>query len=476
MFDLLNDFLWSYVIVIVLVGLGLYFTIASRFVQFRYFGRMFGILKEAGVRKKGQLSSFQALMLSVAGRVGGGNIAGVAVAITLGGPGAIFWMWLIALVGMATSYFECTIAQVFKQRSAEGIYQGGPAFYIERGLGMKWLGLLVSFLLLITFGFGFNAVQSYTIASSLADTFAIGHGVTGVVLALVFALIIFGGILRIGKAADILVPVMAVSYILVSLYVFVLRFEEIPAALALIVRSAFGLEAALGGGIGAAITVGVKRGLFSNEAGLGSAPNVAAAADVPHPAAQGVVQAFSVFIDTIVICTCTSLVILLSGVYQPGMEAAGGVILTQTALSAVVGEWGRAFVSFALLLFVFTSIIYNYFLGQNALQYYTQSKAAVLIYRLLVVLMVWWGSVQDLSTVFGFADLTMGLLAVANLVALALLFKVVLRVMHDYDRQIRAGVTIPVFDASQFTDLNLDPSVWSTSTKPIVSPPRPVER
>ncbi|WP_276487965.1 alanine/glycine:cation symporter family protein [Ectopseudomonas mendocina] len=459
MLDLLNDLIWSKLLIVMLIGLGLYFTIASRFVQFRYFSSMFRIFSEAFQRQPGQLSSFQALMLSVAGRVGAGNIAGVSVAIMLGGPGAIFWMWVVALVGMATSYFECSLAQLYKRRESDGTYRGGPAFYIQHGLGQRWLGIVVSILLLVTFGFGFNAVQSFTVASSLHDTFGVPTLVSGIALTVVIALIIFGGIKRIAQFADVLVPLMAFSYLAMAVVVIGMNITEVPATFAMIVKSAFGLEPAFAGGIGAAIIMGVKRGLFSNEAGLGSAPNVAAVAEVKHPVAQGIVQSLSVFIDTLILCSCTALIILLSGVYQPGMEQAG-VVLTQSAVAAVVGEWGRVFVSLALLLFVFTTLIYNYYLGENALGFFTEKRSPVMFYRVLVVGLVLWGSVQDLGTVFAFADVTMGLLAICNLVALALLFKVGRRLMRDYDAQIKAGVESPVFDPKQFADLDLDPKAW----------------
>jgi AGCS family alanine or glycine:cation symporter len=459
MLDILNDLIWSKLLIVMLIGLGLYFTIASRFVQFRYFGSMFRIFSEAFKHRPGQLSSFQALMLSVAGRVGAGNIAGVSVAIMLGGPGAVFWMWMVALVGMATSYFECSLAQLYKRREADGSYRGGPAFYIQHGLGQRWLGIVVSILLLVTFGLGFNAVQSYTVASSMHDTFGLPTYVSGIVLMAVIGLIIFGGIKRIAKFAEVLVPVMAFSYIAMALVVIGLNIEAVPATLTLIVKSAFGLEPAFAGGIGAAIIMGVKRGLFSNEAGLGSAPNVAAVAEVKHPVAQGIVQSLSVFIDTMILCSCTALIILLSGVYQPGMEVSG-VILTQTAMASVVGEWGRIFISIALLLFVFTTLIYNYYLGENALGFFSEKRWLVQAYRVLVIGLVLWGSLQDLGTVFAFADVTMGLLAIANLIALALLFKVGLRLMRDYDNQIKAGVESPVFDPKAFADLDLDPAAW----------------
>lgn len=459
MLDLLNDLIWSKVLIVMLVGLGLYFSIRSRFVQFRYFTSMFQIFSQALVRKPGQLSSFQALMLSVAGRVGAGNIAGVAVAITLGGPGAVFWMWLVALVGMATSYFECSLAQLYKQNEGDGTYRGGPAFYILHGLGQRWMAIVFSILLLVTFGFGFNALQSFTVASSMHDTFGVPEWISGVVLVCIIGLIIFGGIKRIAKFADILVPVMAGSYIAIALFVIGSNISQVPDTLMLIVRSAFGLEPAFAGGIGAAIIMGVKRGLFSNEAGLGSAPNVAAVAEVPHPAAQGVVQSLSVFIDTLIICTCTAMIILLSGTYAPGSEV-GGVILTQSALAAIVGEWGRVFISVALALFVFTTLIYNYYLGENALGFFSKSRVLLQVYRVLVIVLVMWGSTQDLGTVFGFADVTMGLLAIVNLIAMALLFKTGLRLMDDYDAQIKAGVKTPVFDPAKFADLKLDKTSW----------------
>ncbi len=398
-------------------------------------------------------------MLSVAGRVGAGNIAGVAVAIMLGGPGAVFWMWLVALLGMATSYFECSLAQLYKRREADGTYRGGPAFYILHGLGQRWLAVIFSILLLVTFGFGFNAVQSYTVATSLHDTFGVPTWASGLALVAVIGLIIFGGIKRIASMADVLVPIMAFSYIGMALVVIGMNISEVPATLALIVKSAFGLEPAFAGGIGAAILMGVKRGLFSNEAGLGSAPNVAAVAEVKHPAAQGIVQSLSVFIDTLLICTSTALIILLSGVYQPGSEMAG-VVLTQTAMAAVVGEWGRIFVSMALLLFVFTTLVYNYYLGENALGFFSSKRALVQAYRVLVIALVLWGSMQDLSTVFGFADVTMGLLALVNLAAVFLLFKTGLRLMRDYDSQRKAGVKSPVLDPQAYADLDLDPAAW----------------
>ncbi|WP_409314355.1 alanine/glycine:cation symporter family protein [Pseudomonas putida] len=467
MLELFSDLLWGKILLVVLVAVGIGFTIASRFVQLRYFVRMFRILGSGQAFKRekhGHLSSFQALLLSVAGRVGAGNITGVAVAITLGGPGAIFWMWLVGLMGMATSFLECTLAQTYKQAEGNGTYRGGPAYYITRGLGRRWgwLAGFYSVMLLLTFGFAFTGVQSYATATSLADAFGVPVLFSGLALALIVGLIIFGGIKRIVRISEVLVPVMALGYLLAGLLVVGLNFDKLPGVLALIFNSAFGLEPAVGGGMGVAIMMGLKRGLFSNEAGLGSAPNVAAVAYVPHPASQGIVQSFSVFIDTLVICSCTAFMILLSGIYVPGADSGiAAAALTQAAMAAHVGEWGRSFVSLALLLFVFSSILYNYYLGENSLHFFSpDNRKLVYGYRVVVIGLVCWGATTDLSTVFSFADVTMGLLAIANLVALIMLFKRGLLILKDYDEQVRRGVDRPIFDARQHPKLDLDSAAW----------------
>ncbi|SDJ65214.1 alanine/glycine:cation symporter family protein [Pseudomonas indica] len=462
MLNLLNDLLWGKVLIVTLVVIGLLFTCSSRFVQLRHFAAMFGILRSAFQHQKGQISSFQALTLSVAGRVGAGNIAGVAVAITLGGPGAVFWMWMIGLLGMATSFFECTLAQAFKVRGSDGLYRGGPAFYIKAGLKSPRLAVVFSVLLLVTFGFGFSALQSYTIATSLNDTLGLPAYACAALIVGLLAAIIFGGLQRIARFAELLVPVMALGYLAMTLYVLGSHAERIPEALLMIFNSAFGLDQALGGGVGAAILHGIKRGLFSNEAGLGSAPNVAAVAEVPHPVNQGIVQAFSVFIDTLVLCSCTAMIVLLSDAYQLGGNL-GGIALTQAAMAEHVGEWGRVFVSLALFFFCFTSIIYNYYLGENSLSFMgLDNPLAVSGLRLLTLVLILWGALQDLNTVFAFADLTMALLALVNLAALVLLLRIGLRLMRDYERQRAAGVARPGFDPRLFPDLDIDPQAWPT--------------
>lgn len=457
----LNDLLWGQVLIVVLIAVGLLFTVASRAVQFRYFGRMFAVLRGGMHHQQGHVSSFQALVVSVAGRVGSGNIAGVAVAITLGGPGAVFWMWVIGLMGMATSFFECSLAQLYKRYQDDGTYRGGPAYYLSHGVNQRWLAVIYSVLLLVTFGFGFNAVQSYVVATSLEDSFGVPTAVTGVLMAVLMGGVIFGGIKRIARVAEIIVPVMAVGYFLAALLVIALNITDVPGVIAYIVKSAFGLEQAIGGGLGAAVLQGVKRGLFSNEAGLGSAPNVAAVAYVPHPASQGIVQAFSVFIDTLIMCTCTATIILLSDVYQPGAADVSGVALTQNALASHVGTWGGSFVSIALVLFAFSSIMYNYYLGENSLNFFKEGNRALFTgYRLVVLGLILWGSMQNLGTVFGFADVTMGLLALVNLIGLVWMFKIGMRLLRDYDRQCSAGGEIKL-QLEDYADLDIDKRAWS---------------
>ncbi|MEE4661905.1 MAG: alanine/glycine:cation symporter family protein [Halieaceae bacterium] len=455
-----TDFLWSYVLVTLLVGVGVAASVMSRFAQFRFFLAMFASLRRGLHHQAGHLSAFQALIVSVAGRVGGGNIAGVAVAITLGGPGAVFWMWLIGLMGMATSLFECSLAQLFKRAQPDGTYRGGPAAYMRYGLQQPLMAGLFSLLLLLTFGFSFNAVQSYIVATSLQASFALPTWVTGSVLALLVGVTIFGGIRRIARVAEVVVPVMALGYILVALVVVLMHLNDVPAALATILRAAFGFEQAVSGGLAAVIMQGVKRGLFSNEAGLGSAPNVAAVAYVPHPVHQGMVQSLSVFIDTLVLCTCTAVIIILSDAHQPGTAGVNGVALTQAALAGHVGSWGEGFISVALCLFAFSSIMYNYYLGENSLYDLSpDNNRLVTGFRVCVPALVLWGSLQDLSTIFAFADLTMGLLGIVNLVALIWLLPLGLRLLRDFDQQ-RRKQAVPRLDTRTWSDLDIDAAAW----------------
>jgi AGCS family alanine or glycine:cation symporter len=409
------------------------------------------------------ISAREALLVSVGGRVGGGNIAGVAVAITLGGPGAVFWMWAIALIGMATSLVECSLAQLFKRREPDGMFRGGPARSIIHGLGVeyKWLAVLYAICLIAAFALGFNAFQGNTVAGAAQDSLGIDRLWTGSVLAVLTGLIVFGGIHRIAKAADVIVPVMAVGYILMAIVIILINITSVPEVLSTIVLNAFGFEQAVGGGMGAALAQGLRRGLFSNEAGLGSAPNVAATADVLHPISQGITQSFSVFIDTIVICTCTALIILLGDVYVPGAEGIDGVVLTQQSLASHLGGWTQYFLTFIILLFAFSSIIYNYYLGENALTIMTESPMALHVLRVVIMGIVFLGAVAPGATaVFFFSDPLMGILALVNLVAIMMLLPIGLRILSDFRRQLKAGVERPVFNPDDFPDLDIDRTAW----------------
>ncbi len=460
--DFLNNLIWGNILIYLLPILGIFFTISSRFVQFRYFFKMFNILRETVHDKEGHISSFQALMLSVAGRVGGGNIAGVAVAITLGGPGAVFWMWVIGLIGMSTSFFECSLAQLYKEKDANDscVYRGGPAYYVTKALGQRWLGVIISVLLVITFGFAFNATQSFIISTSFESSFNIPTWITGIAVTLLFAVAIFGGIKRITKFSEVIVPIMAMGYLLIAVVVIALNITEIPNLINLIVTEAFTPSSAIGGGIGAVILQGAKRGMFSNEAGLGSAPNVAAVAYVGHPVQQGIVQSFSVFIDTIILCSCTAFIILLSGVYAPGAQGVEGVLLTQNALIEHIGPFGGYFVTIALLLFGFSSMLYNYYLAENSLNFFSRGNLTLFnAFRGLVIALIIWGSFQNLGSIFSFADLSMGLLAVTNLIVIAILYKPVLRLIKGYDRQIKEGKK-PVLRYNDYQEFKIDKEIW----------------
>jgi AGCS family alanine or glycine:cation symporter len=464
-FAIVGDGTWGWSLVPFLVVLGVFFTLASGFVQFRFFGRMWRVLFPGGEPEPGgHVSSREALLVSVGGRVGGGNIAGVAVAITLGGPGAVFWMWMIALIGMATSLFECSLAQLYKRTDEGGTYRGGPAHYIIHGLGghFKWLAMLYAISLIAAFALGFNAFQGNTVAGAFQDSLGIGRLWTGIALAILTGIVIYGGIKRIAQVADVIVPIMALGYIAMALFIVLINIAEVPGMIATIVKNAIGLEEAVGGGVGAAVANGIRRGLFSNEAGLGSAPNVAAIAYVRHPISQGIVQSLSVFIDTILICSCTAFIILLSDVYVPGAQGVDGVVLTQSSLVSHVGAWSKYFLTGAILLFAFSSVIYNYYLGENALAVFTQSGIARHILRIAVILLVFIGSAAPGATsVFFFSDPMMGVLALINLLAIIMLFPVGMRLLNDYRAQLKAGKEHPVFDAAKFADLDIDKTAWT---------------
>ncbi|MCM2330530.1 alanine or glycine:cation symporter, AGCS family [Geopseudomonas sagittaria] len=464
--DLLNGLIWGRILIWLLAGAGVYFTLRLGLIQIRHFGHVFSVLRGSRHSDAAGISSFQALCTSLAARVGTGNIAGVAVAITLGGPGAIFWMWVIALVGMATGFVEATLAQLFKIRDDNGQFRGGPAYYMERGLGARWMGVLFSIFLIIAFGFVFNSVQANTISGAMQGAFGIDTWITGVAVVLLTGLIIFGGLRSIARFSELAVPFMAVAYLLMALVIIAMNLGELPGVLATIVRSAFGLEEAAAGGLGAAILNGFKRGLFSNEAGMGSAPNAAASATPhpPHPASQGYVQMAGVFIDTLLICTASAAIILLSGV--PVGEAQGSM-LVQNALAAEMGDWTRYFLAVVILFFAFTSIVANYFYAENCLVFLEHNHpAGLLIFRLLVLAMVMFGSLASLPFVWNLADVSMGLMAITNLVAILLLSGLALKLARDYNEQRQAG-RLPTFDASRYPEIRskIAPGIWDGDGK-----------
>lgn len=447
-----SDILWSKVLIVMLIVVGLYFTFRTKFVQFRFFGEMFRLLGDGakGEKKEGAVSSFQAFCISTASRVGTGNIAGIAMAVVAGGPGSVFWMWLIALIGSASSFVESTLAQIFKIKDGEA-FRGGPAYYIEQGLGSKKMGMLFSILITICFGFVFNAVQSNTIAAAFNNAFGIDKLVIGVVIAILTALVIFGGVHRVAKVSEIIVPVLAVMYILVALFVVVINITEIPGIIVTIFESAFGFREMAVGSISGMILVGIKRGLFSNEAGMGSAPNAAATADTTHPVKQGLIQSLGVFTDTIVICSCTAFIILL----YPDYSTAGldGIQLTQAALSSHIGSIGYVFLAICILLFAFSSIVGNYYYGQSNIEFMSNNKIVLNVFRALVVGMVLFGSVATVEIVWNLADVFMGLMAIINLIAIVLLGKYAFIALQDYTDQKKDGIKEPVFDASNIKGL-----------------------
>ncbi|MGU8316451.1 alanine/glycine:cation symporter family protein [Clostridium perfringens] len=448
-----NDFLWGYILIILLIGAGLLFSFKTKFVQFRYIKEMFRLLGDGigkSNKEKGGVSSFQAFCISTASRVGTGNIAGVAIAVAVGGPGAVFWMWLIALIGSASSFVESTLAQIYKTKDKDS-FRGGPAYYMEKGLGKRWLGIIFSILITICFGFVFNAVQANTVSVAFNSAFGLSRGAIGIILAIVTALVIFGGIHRVAKVSEIIVPILAVLYILIAIIVLILNITEIPSVFKLIFESAFGIKQLTAGGLGAAVMQGIKRGLFSNEAGMGSAPNAAATADVTHPVKQGLIQTLGVFTDTLLICSCTAFIILLSGQYAD--SSLTGIELTQKALVSQIGPFGAYFIAICILLFAFSSIVGNFYYGQTNIEFIHTNKVLLNIYRILVIGMVLFGSIAKVDLVWNLADLFMGLMAILNIITILFLGKYSFLTLKDYTAQKKAGIKEPVFKASSIPGL-----------------------
>ena len=403
------------------------------------------------------ISSFQAFAVSLASRVGTGNLAGVATAITVGGPGAIFWMWIIALIGSSSAFVESTLAQLYKRRGKDS-FVGGPAYYMEKGLKARWMGILFAILISITFGFAFNSVQSNTICAAWNKAFGIDPVWMGIILTVVTLLIIFGGIHRIAKVSGVIVPVMALGYIILALGVVLFNLGKLPDVIRLIVSNAFGWEQALGGGIGATLMQGIKRGLFSNEAGMGSAPNVAATAHVSHPVKQGLIQALGVFTDTLIICTCTAFIILFSGVST--QTSLNGIQLTQEALTAEVGSAGSVFIALAILLFAFSSIIGNYYYGEANIHFITRRKPVLVAYRLMVAAMVLCGALMSLDLAWSLADIMMGLMTICNLIAISILSRQAFLLLDNYMAQKRKGIKSPVYRKEDIPELEEEAECW----------------
>lgn len=460
--------LTDYVLVTVLLIVAVVFTVRTRGVQFRMAGEMLHLLVRSGRRDNdrrqndapahGNISSFQAFALSIASRVGTGNLAGVASAIALGGPGAVFWMWVIAILGAASAFVESTLAQLFKVKGDKS-FRGGPAYYILKGLHKRWWAVTFAVLITLTFGFAFNSVQSNTISDALNASFAIPREATAGVLCLLTLAIICGGVQRISRVSEIVVPVMAIAYIVLALVIIAMNIGRFPEIMMLIVSNAFGADEILGGSVGAAMVMGIKRGLFSNEAGEGSTPNAAATASVSHPVKQGLIQTLGVYTDTLLVCTATAFIILCSGIYTGGHD---GIVLTQQAIDAGLGgdhRFGSIFVSVAIFFFAFTSIIANYYYGETNIRFIRNSNLAVRIYRLLVAAIVYAGAVVSLDLVWGFADITMALMTLCNLAAIIMLGKYAIRLLKDYQDQKREGKD-PVYRSSTIPEIASETECW----------------
>ncbi|SFC48659.1 alanine or glycine:cation symporter, AGCS family [Parapedobacter composti] len=454
----INNVIWSNALILLCLAVGVYFSFATGFLQVRYFRDMIKLLFGSSSSKKG-VSSFQAFAIALSGRIGTGNIAGVATAIAMGGPGAIFWMWLIAFLGSASAYVEATLGQIYKEVK-DGQYRGGPAFYIEKGLGIKWYAVVFAVATILATAFFLPGVQSNSIALSAQNAFSVPVEYTGIALILLLGLIIIGGVKRIAKVAEIVVPFMAGAYILMALIIIAINYREIPDVFGLIFRSAFNLEPMFASVIGMAVAWGVKRGIYSNEAGQGTAPHAAAAAEVSHPAKQGLVQAFSVYVDTLFVCTATAFMILFTGAYNVQSPAGGylveqlpgaeiGAEYTQQAIAHHFPSVGAGFVAFALLFFAFTTIMAYYYMAETNLSYLDKRgkhKWAVWALRLLILFATYYGTVKTAGLAWTLGDIGVGLMAWLNLIAIFLLRKPALKALADYRRQKKAGQD-PVFDA-----------------------------
>lgn len=453
-----NSLIWSKALIGLCLGAGLYFSLRTRFMQVRGFSEMLRLMRSGSTSESG-VSPFQALAMSLAGRVGTGNIAGVATAIAFGGPGAVFWMWMVAFLGASTAYVESTLAQIYKEKDDKGLYRGGPAYYIEKAMGQRWYAVIFAVATVIATGLLLPGVQANSIALGLQTAWGVPSTVTaaGIVVALGF--IIFGGVRRIATFAGLVVPFMAAAYIFIALLIMFLNIEKMPDVIALIFRSAFGMDAAFGAVLGLAVEWGVKRGIYSNEAGQGTGPHPAAAAEVAHPAQQGYVQAFSIYVDTLLVCTSTAFMILSTGLYNvvgkggvmlvenlPGVEPGPG--FAQNAVESVLPGYGAGFVALALLFFAFTTIVAYYYMAETNLQYLNRQRHRpwmILLLQLGVLAAVTYGTVRSATTAWAMGDIGVGLMAWLNIVAILILQKPALLALRDYEAQVKAGKN-PSFD------------------------------
>ena len=446
-----SSFLYTPWVPLFLVVAGVVFTLCTRFVQLRMVKEAFRVIREKP-KTEGAVSSFGALMISTASRVGTGNIVGVAQAICLGGVGAVFWMWFIAVFGGASAFVESTLAQIYKRKNPDGSSYGGPSYYMETALGQRWLGVLFALFVILTYAVGYNALASYNMQSTFAgfDFYdpAVTPAVMGLVLAVLFLICVMGGGKRLSKVTGVMVPVMGVLYILVALVIVILNIGRVPAMFGAIFASAFDLKAIFGGFSGSCLMYGIKRGLYSNEAGMGSAPNAAASADVSHPVKQGLVQMLSVFLDTLLICTATAFMCLLSGV-APAEELAGAPYV-QAALQNVLGGFGPVFITVSMSLFAFTTLIGNYYYCEGCLRFIMKrqpGKTFMTGFRVVAAVIVFVGAIASMSLVWNLADVTQGLMVVTNIPVILLLVKPAVAALKDYQRQRQAGEN-PVFRAA----------------------------
>lgn len=467
--NLINNLVWSNFLIALCLGAGIYFSITTRFLQVRYFKEMIRLLFKGKSSKKG-VSSFQAFAIAISGRVGTGNIAGVATAIALGGPGAIFWMWMIAFLGAASAFVESTLGQIYKVVK-DGEYRGGPAYYIEKGIGVKWYAALFAFTTILSMSIFLPGVQSNSISASMKNAFGISDiqimggidvNLIGIFIVLALSLIIFGGVKRIGKVAEVVVPFMAIAYILMAVVIISLNITHVPDVITLIIKSAFGAEQAFAGILGMAISWGVKRGIYSNEAGQGTAPHAAAAAEVSHPVKQGLVQSFSVYIDTLFVCTATAFMILFTDQYNV-INPEGGFIVenlkgvaygpefTQFAVASHFPSIGKEFVAISLMFFAFTTIMAYYYMAETNVAYLDKSgnkKYLVNILRVTILATTYYATTITAGAVWTLGDIGVGLMAWLNMIAILILRKPAMKALKDYVEQRKAGLD-PVFNSKK---------------------------